>query len=52
MSWLKEKNQRSYEEARYRQAVRREIKSAEYFFLKDYMFTFELKDGKLIRVKE
>tara|TARA_R100000329_G_scaffold91621_1_gene76530 strand:+ start:155 stop:313 length:159 start_codon:yes stop_codon:yes gene_type:complete len=52
MSWLKEKNKRSYEEAQYRRAIYREIISAEYFFLKDYMFTFELKDGKLIRVKE
>jgi len=49
MSWLKEKNKRSYEEARYRRAVRREIKLAEYFFLKDYMFCFELKDGKIVR---
>ena len=49
MSWLKEQNQRRYEEGRYRQAIHREIISAEYFFLKDYMFCFELKDGKLVR---
>ena len=49
MSWLKEKNKRSCEEYRYRLAVNREIKSAEFFFLKDYMFTFELKDGKIVR---
>lgn len=44
MSWLKEQNQRRYEEGRYREAIHREIISAEYFFLKDYMFCFELED--------
>ena len=33
-------------------AIRREIRLAEWFFLKDYMFSFELKDDTLMRVKE
>ena len=49
MSWLKEQNQKRYEEGRYRTTIRREIISAEYFFLKDYMFCFELKDGEIVR---